>query len=31
MLGIGLMLFCLRGLFDRSLHVDRFLRPRSGA
>jgi hypothetical protein len=27
MLGIGLMLFCLRGLFDRSLHVDRFLRP----
>jgi nitric oxide reductase subunit B len=31
MLGIGLMLFCLRGLFDRSLHADRFLGPRSGA
>ncbi|KQV61221.1 nitric oxide reductase large subunit [Pelomonas sp. Root1217] len=27
MLGIGLMLFCLRGLFDRSLHADRFLKP----
>jgi nitric oxide reductase subunit B len=25
MLGIGLMLFCLRGLFDRSLHADRLL------
>jgi nitric oxide reductase subunit B len=25
MLGIGLMLFCLRGLYDRSLHVDRLL------
>ena len=27
MLGIGLMLFCLRGLYDRALHVDRFLKP----
>jgi nitric oxide reductase subunit B len=27
MLGIGLMLFCLRGLFDRTLHADRFLKP----
>jgi nitric oxide reductase subunit B len=27
MLGIGLMLFCLRGLFARSLHADRFLAP----
>ena len=27
MLGIGLMLFCLRGLFDRALHADRFLKP----
>ncbi|MFL6625064.1 MAG: cbb3-type cytochrome c oxidase subunit I, partial [Vitreoscilla sp.] len=27
MLGIGLMLFCLRGLYDRGLHVDRILRP----
>ncbi|MFG6465331.1 nitric-oxide reductase large subunit [Roseateles sp. BYS87W] len=27
MLGIGLMLFCLRGLFARSLHADRFLKP----
>ncbi|MBE7941308.1 MULTISPECIES: nitric-oxide reductase large subunit [Ramlibacter] len=27
MLGIGLMLFCLRGLYDRSLHADRLLRP----
>jgi nitric oxide reductase subunit B len=27
MLGIGLMLFCLRGLFERSLHADRFLKP----
>jgi nitric oxide reductase subunit B len=27
MLGIGLMLFCLRGLFDRKLHADRFLKP----
>ena len=25
MLGIGLMLFCLRGLFDRHLHADRLL------
>jgi len=25
MLGIGLMLFCLRGLFERSLHADRLL------
>ena len=27
MLGIGLTLFCLRGLFARSLHVDRVLAP----
>jgi len=27
MLGIGLMLFCLRGLYERSLHVDRLLKP----
>jgi nitric oxide reductase subunit B len=27
MLGIGLMLFCLRGLFDRALHADKFLKP----
>ncbi len=27
MLGIGLMLFCLRGLFARSLHADRLLKP----
>jgi nitric oxide reductase subunit B len=27
MLGIGLMLFCLRGLYDRKLHADRFLKP----
>lgn len=27
MLGIGLMLFCLRGLYDRALHADRFLKP----
>lgn len=27
MLGIGLMLFCLRGLFERSLHADRLLKP----
>ena len=27
MLGIGLMLFCLRGLFERSRHVDKFLAP----
>jgi nitric oxide reductase subunit B len=27
MLGIGLMLFCLRGLYDRSLHLDRILKP----
>jgi nitric oxide reductase subunit B len=27
MLGIGLMLFCLRGLYDRSLHADRLLKP----
>jgi nitric oxide reductase subunit B len=27
MLGIGLMLFCLRGLFDRQLHVDALLKP----
>lgn len=25
LLGIGLMLFCLRGLYDRSLHADRLL------
>jgi len=27
MLGIGLMLFCLRGLFERGLHSDRLLAP----
>jgi nitric oxide reductase subunit B len=27
MLGIGLMLFCLRGLYERSRHVDRLLGP----
>jgi len=27
MLGIGLMLFCLRGLFARHLHADRWLKP----
>jgi nitric oxide reductase subunit B len=27
MLGIGLMLFCLRGLYDRGLHLDRVLAP----
>ena len=27
MLGIGLMLFCLRSLFERSLHADRYLKP----
>jgi nitric oxide reductase subunit B len=27
MLGIGLMLFCLRGLYARSLHADGLLRP----
>jgi len=27
MLGIGLMLFCLRGLFERSLHADKLLAP----
>jgi nitric oxide reductase subunit B len=27
MLGIGLMLFCLRGLFERSRHADRMLAP----
>jgi nitric oxide reductase subunit B len=27
MLGIGLMLFCLRGLYARGLHADRFLAP----
>jgi nitric oxide reductase subunit B len=27
MLGIGLMLFCLRGLFDGSRHADRMLAP----
>lgn len=27
MLGIGLMLFCLRGLYERSLHADRYLAP----
>ena len=26
MLGIGLMLFCLRGLYERSLHVDKLVR-----
>jgi nitric oxide reductase subunit B len=27
MLGIGLMLFCLRGLYERQLHADRLLAP----
>jgi nitric oxide reductase subunit B len=27
MLGIGLMLFCLRGLYARSLHADKLLKP----
>jgi nitric oxide reductase subunit B len=27
MLGIGLMLFCLRGLFEKSRHADRILAP----
>jgi nitric oxide reductase subunit B len=27
MLGIGLMLFCLRGLYERQLHADRLLKP----
>jgi nitric oxide reductase subunit B len=27
MLGIGLMLFCLRNLYDRALHADRLLKP----
>ena len=27
MLGIGLLLFCLRGLYARALHADRFLKP----
>lgn len=27
MLGIGLMLFCLRGLYARHLHADRLLKP----
>jgi len=27
MLGIGLLLFCLRGLYDRELHADKFLKP----
>jgi nitric oxide reductase subunit B len=27
MLGIGLMLFCLRGLYERGLHADRLLEP----
>ncbi len=27
MLGIGLMLFCLRGLYVRAQHADRFLKP----
>jgi nitric oxide reductase subunit B len=27
MLGIGLMLFCLRGLYARNLHADRLLKP----
>lgn len=27
MLGIGLMLFCLRGLYARALHADRLLKP----
>jgi nitric oxide reductase subunit B len=27
MLGVGLMLFCLRGLYERALHVDKLLKP----
>jgi nitric oxide reductase subunit B len=27
MLGVGLMLFCLRGLYARTLHADRLLKP----
>ncbi|OWQ88833.1 nitric oxide reductase large subunit [Roseateles aquatilis] len=27
MLGIGLMLFCLRGLYNRDLHADKYLKP----
>jgi nitric oxide reductase subunit B len=27
MLGIGLMLFCLRGLYERDLHADKLLKP----
>ena len=27
MLGIGLLLFCLRGLYERGLHVDKYLKP----
>ncbi|MGM9488450.1 nitric-oxide reductase large subunit [Ideonella sp. YS5] len=27
MLGIGLLLFCLRGLYERGLHVDKLLKP----
>jgi nitric oxide reductase subunit B len=27
MLGIGLMLFCLRGLYERQLHADQYLKP----
>lgn len=27
MLGIGLMLFCLRGLYDRATHADHLLKP----
>jgi nitric oxide reductase subunit B len=27
MLGVGLLLFCLRGLYDRALHADKFLKP----
>jgi nitric oxide reductase subunit B len=27
MLGIGLMLFCLRGLYEKSRHADRILAP----
>ena len=27
MLGIGLMLFCLRGLYERPLHADQWLKP----
>jgi nitric oxide reductase subunit B len=27
MLGIGLMLFCLRGLYARALHADKYLQP----